>query len=150
MATNLLTKVAQNFGYCLSYFVKHQFLNKTIVATFGITFWKYWATFYCNIWSHWWVESNEGVALISSYLKFGLILLPLSCKFGWTIWRVDFVPHRTTIQMVHLYKRSTREPWSCGYGRRLTNWRSWVQILAFQIHNVNIIYQEPKWSSYFT
>ena len=37
------------------------FQIKTVVATFGATFGKLWATFYFNIWSHWPLARLESI-----------------------------------------------------------------------------------------
>ena len=46
-------KVAQIYDNLLGYSGNHNTLVKTTVAPFGPTFWKTWATFYFNVWSHW-------------------------------------------------------------------------------------------------
>ena len=46
-------KVAQIYDNFLGYSGNHNTLVKTTVAPFGPTFWKTWATFYFNVWSHW-------------------------------------------------------------------------------------------------
>ena len=55
--SNFFTKVAQIFGNFWP-ILKDHFLVKTVASTFrGAAFGNIWATFYCNIWSHCWVES---------------------------------------------------------------------------------------------
>ena len=50
LATKFLPKEAQNNWQLLGYFEKpHSWKNDY----FGGKFWKNWATFYSNIWSHW-------------------------------------------------------------------------------------------------
>ena len=53
LATNFITKVAQMIGNFLGNFENHCILRQIVVATFRAIFGQTWATFYPNIWSHW-------------------------------------------------------------------------------------------------
>ena len=52
LATDFLSKVAQMSGDFCSYFVKHHFSSWNCHGYFLGHSWKFWATFYFNLWSH--------------------------------------------------------------------------------------------------
>ena len=52
LATKFIAKEAQMIYNFLGYFEKPHYYEKTVLATFGATFGKNWATFY-SICSHW-------------------------------------------------------------------------------------------------
>ena len=53
LATNFITKVAQMIGNFWGNFENHCILRQIVVVTFRAIFGQTWATFYPNIWSHW-------------------------------------------------------------------------------------------------
>ena len=94
--SSYLTKVSRIFDKSLGYFEKRHVLSKNCCGYFLGNFWKNWATFYSQIWSHWNRPTNWWcilVEIVSQRSDWGIHTTYLlktfpNSKFCWNLSKV--------------------------------------------------------------